>query len=111
MEEDKRNIFKDLEAKWTQKLLKPGFNYTEADLPKVIVDEILKSIQSRVETLDWQGDTTSGSSYLNVYNGLLKLIDADVTVVSATPSTYNATNAIGGLDREVYVNYFLNKKI
>lgn len=81
-----------LEAKWTQLLLKKGQNYTEADLPSVIMDEVTKKIMSRLETADWQGDTTSGSSYLNVYDGLLKIIDAASGVVSATASTYNSTN-------------------
>lgn len=84
---------KALEAKWTQKLLKAGQGYTEADMPKQIVDEILLSIQSQIETIDWQGDTTSGSSYLNPYDGLLKIIDAEGTVVSATPSTWSVANS------------------
>ena len=81
-----------LEAKWTQLLLKKGQNYTEADLPSVIMDEVTKKIMSRLETADWQGDTTSGSSYLNVYDGLIKIIDAASGVVSATASTLNQTN-------------------
>lgn len=84
---------KNLEAKWTQKLLKPGSTYKAEDMPQVIIDEIMKSIQARIETMDWQGNTGSGSSYLNVYDGLIKIIDAaTATVNHAAPSTYNATN-------------------
>lgn len=81
-----------LEAKWTQILLKKGQSYTESDLPGEIMDEVTKKIMSRLETADWQGDSTSGSSFLNVYDGLLKIIDAASGVISATASTYNETN-------------------
>jgi hypothetical protein len=81
-----------LESKWTQLLLKKGQNYTEADIPKLIVDNILGGIKQRLEVADWQGDTTSGSAYLSRYDGLIKIINA-ASPVTATASTYNATNA------------------
>jgi hypothetical protein len=74
-------------------LLKKGQQYTEADIPAKIIDEIVNVINKRLETADWQGDTTSGSAYLNKYDGLIKLIGAASGVVTATASTYNATNA------------------
>lgn len=83
---------KALETKWTQILLRAGQNYTEADIPAMIMDEIIKSVNKRNETADWQGDTTSGSAYLKIYDGLIKLINAASGVVSATASTYNSTN-------------------
>lgn len=82
-----------LEAKWTQLLLKAGQQYTEADVPAKIMDEIVKSINKRLETADWVGDTTGGSAYTNKYDGLIKIIGAASGVVTATASTYNATNA------------------
>lgn len=82
-----------LEAKWTQLSLKKGQQYTDADIPAMIVDEIVKVINKRLETADWQGDTTAGSAYLNKYDGLIKIIGAASGVVTATASTYNATNA------------------
>jgi hypothetical protein len=81
-----------LEAKWTQALLKKGQHYTEADLAKDIIDDVVKQINRRNETLDWQGDTTAGDGYLNKYDGLIKIIHAASPQV-ATASTYNATNA------------------
>jgi len=83
---------KALEAKWTQILLRAGQNYTEADIPAMIMDEIVKSVNKRNETADWQGDTTSGSAYLKTYDGLIKIIDAASGVVDATASTFNSTN-------------------
>lgn len=81
-----------LETKWTQLLLKKGQVYTEADIPKLIMTNLVEIINEQLETADWQGDTTSGSSYLNRYDGLRKIIKA-ATVVTATASTYNAANA------------------
>ena len=83
---------KTLEAKWTQMLLSKGQNYTESAIPAAIFNEMTKSIAKRLEIMDWQGDTSLVSSYLNRYDGLIKTINA-ATPVSATASTYNATNA------------------
>lgn len=82
-----------LETKWTQLLLKSGQNYNESDIPSIIIEDITKQIVKRNETADWQGDTTAGSAYLNRYDGLIKIIGAASGVVSATSSTFNATNA------------------
>jgi len=82
-----------LQAKWTQVLLKKGQQISEADVPKVIVDNIVGGIKQRLETADWQGDTTSPSAYLNLYDGLIKTIVNATGEVVATASTYNATNA------------------
>ena len=81
-----------LEAKWTQLLLGAGQKYSEKDIPKIIVDEIINNINEQCETCDWQGDTTGGSAYLNKYDGLIKIINNASGVVSATASTFNSTN-------------------
>lgn len=82
-----------LEAKWTQLLLRKGQDYTEADIPKMVISDIVELINEQLETADWQGDTTSGSSYLNRYDGLRKIIKAAAGTQVATASTWNATNA------------------
>lgn len=84
---------RDLETKWTQKLLRRGQNYTEADVPSLIIDDIVTRVKAQLETADWQGDTGAGSAYLNKYDGLIKLIKAAVGTNVATASTWNATNA------------------
>jgi hypothetical protein len=81
-----------LEAKWTQNLLKKGQTYTESDLAKDIIDDVIAQIKRRNETLDWQGDTTAGDGYLNKYNGIRKAVVAASGVQTATASTYNASN-------------------
>lgn len=94
---------KTLESKWTQLLLKAGTKYTESDIPGKIMDDIVEIINQQVETLDWQGDTTAGSSYLNKYDGLRKIIKAASGTTVATASTYNSTNA-----RTIVKNILLN---
>jgi hypothetical protein len=84
---------KTLESKWTQLLLKKGSKYTEADIPAKMMDEIIEVINEQLETADWQGDTTSGSAYLNRYDGLRKKIKAATGTNVATASTWNLTNA------------------
>jgi hypothetical protein len=84
---------KTLESKWTQLLLKAGAKYTEADIPAKIMDDIVEVINEQLETTDWQGDTSSGSAYLNRYDGLRKKIKAASGTTTATASTWNLTNA------------------
>lgn len=82
-----------LETKWTQILLKKGQTYTEADLPKAILDDIVNQINRINETADWSGDTTAASAFLNRYDGLRKIIKAASNEVIASASTWNASNA------------------
>lgn len=65
-----------LESKWTQLLLKSGQNYDESTIPGKIIEDVRDQINRINETADWQGDTTSGSSFLNRYDGLRKIIKA-----------------------------------
>jgi hypothetical protein len=72
-----------LESKWTQLLLKKGQNYDESTIPGKIIEDIRDQINRINETADWQGDTATGSSFLNKYDGLRKIIKA-ATVTAAT---------------------------
>lgn len=85
--------FRTLQAKWTQLLLKAGQEQSEADIPAAMIKDIVAQIKAHQEKMDWQGDTTSGDAYLNRYDGLRKLIKAATGTVTATASTWNATNA------------------
>lgn len=76
-----------LEAKWTQIMLKKGQNYDDGFAPEImraILDDVMKQIKRRQEVADWQGDTSSGSAYLNRYDGLIKIIAAATTGGTAT---------------------------
>ena len=83
---------KALQTKWTQLLLKAGQNYTEADIPSMVMDEVIRSVNRRNETADWMGDTTSGNAYINRYDGLRKIITTASGAIAATTSTYNTAN-------------------
>lgn len=76
-----------LQSKWTQIMLKKGQNYDDSASPEIlraILDDVTKQIKRRQETADWQGDTSSGSAYLNRYDGLIKIIAAATTGGTAT---------------------------
>ena len=88
---------KDLEAKWTQKGLRPGSPMGLDDFEKYIVDDTLQNIQKRKEVAIWQGDTASSDVYLNKFDGFLKLIDADGTVIAATQQADITTSTIRGI--------------
>jgi len=90
-----------LETKWTQLLLKAGQHYDESDIPKKIMDDLVDQINRINETSDWQGDTTSVSSFLNKYDGLIKIIKA-ATVTAATAvagpvTTSNVRTIVGNI--------------
>lgn len=85
---------RDLQAKWTQLLLKSGQKYTEADIPKIIIEDTIKQILRRNETADWQGNVLlTSDGYLKHYDGIKTIIAAASGTVTATASTWNATNA------------------
>jgi hypothetical protein len=76
-----------LETKWTQIMMKKGQNYDDSFAPEImrlILSDVLAQIKRRQETADWQGDTASVSSFLNRYDGLIKIIAAATTGGTAT---------------------------
>lgn len=68
---------------WTQVLVKAGAN-NEDVIPQEIASKWMEIKLNKLKTIinkaDWFGDTGSGTANLNKYNGLLKQIDADITV-------------------------------
>lgn len=68
-----------LQAKWTQLLLRAGQKYDESDIPKLIIQDYVKQILKKLETLDWTGSTTG-----TFYDGLIKIIKAESTTQVAT---------------------------
>ena len=76
--------FRDLEAKWTQLLLKRGQKYDESNAPAAMIADLVAQIVAHQEKMDWQGDTSSTDAYLNRYDGLIKLIKAASTTQVAT---------------------------
>jgi len=94
-----------LRAKWTQKLLRPGSRGEVESLTfeQEIADNVINLVREHVEVMDWQGDTTSWSAFLNKYDGLIKLIDAAGTAIagnttSITTGTGITTGSTGNAD-------------
>jgi hypothetical protein len=83
----------DLETKYTQLLLSPGSNYDAlpGGIDAAFVETILGTTKENVETAIWRGDTTSGSSQLKQFDGLVKIINAASGTVQANATPFIAT--------------------
>jgi hypothetical protein len=79
---------KDLEAKYLQKALPTGSMYDAIPFEQEFTDKKAKRIASQLEIGLWQGNTSSVNVNLNKFDGLLKLMAADSSVVDANTSTY-----------------------
>ena len=77
-------------------------NATENDLPfeRYIIDMLVAKINKKIETLIWQGDTSSANPDLKWINGFLKQFTADTDVV--TVSIGAGTSAYEGI-QQVYM--------
>lgn len=79
---------KDLEAKYLQKALPTGSMYDAIPFEQEFTDKKAKRIASQLEIALWQGNTSSVNVNLNKFDGLLKLMAADSSVVDANTSTF-----------------------
>ena len=93
---------KDLEAKYLQKALPAGTNYTEIIFAQEYTNRKAGKIAEQVEVALWQGDKLSANMNLNKFDGLQKIIgaasgviDANTTpFVSATVTSITVANAL-----------------
>ena len=88
---------KDLIGFWTQTEMKQGAN-TEAELPggieKVWVDTKMNKLKNQLTISDFQGDTASGTNNLSYYDGLLKIVDADASVIDGNTGAVTVATGI-----------------
>lgn len=100
---------KDLEAYYTQELLKSGSTYEDfgnADFQAAYLAKKNSRIAAQLETAIWQGDTDSATANLNKFDGLSKLIVAGSPVNAnasaftgvATITTVTASNVIAATE-------------
>jgi hypothetical protein len=82
-----------LETYSTQTRMKQGSTYTDLTFRTQILDDVKQNILADKEVAIWQGDTTSGNAYLNKFDGLIKIIGAEGTVNTATPSAWSVANS------------------
>lgn len=90
---------KTLEAKYTQKFLRPGAHQEELPVAKFITDEVNLHIKGQMEQAIWQGDTNlTNLPNLKIFDGWLKTIDAGSPVLASTTAAVSTTNIIGIID-------------
>ena len=103
---------KTLIGKWTQTQLAAGANAETETMPfeEQITGTILKRIQEIDEVQDWQGDTTSGSVYLNKYDGLIKTIDAASGVIDGNTASVTSITSGGSGNAVDVINAMINAR-
>ncbi len=94
---DPRDFEGDWEFLWSQG---PSVSAEAATaLFNAIKDTVASSVNNDLEQGIWRGDTGSGDPWLAQFDGYLKLLDADGTVITVTPQgTITAANVIGVLE-------------
>jgi hypothetical protein len=74
---------------WAEQLMKKG-SANDADIPAEIsrawTELKLNINKKQINVADWQGDTASGNANLNKYNGLIKEIFNDASVIDGNTS-------------------------
>ncbi len=92
---------KDLNGFWTQTMVKQGCA-GEQELPapveSVYMDKKINTMQNQLAKSDFAGDTLSGTNNLSYYDGLLKIVDADGTVVTGNTAPVVVVNIGNILD-------------
>ena len=68
---------KDLEAFWTQTLLTPGSEITEADVPEIYMNYKMEAVQREIELAIWGGEDGVAAGNLAFSDGFLMKIDGD----------------------------------
>jgi hypothetical protein len=89
---------KVLNTKWMNFQVKAGSADNELVFEKEIMDEITQKVAAKNEVALWMGNTASGDSDLNHYDGFLKIIDAASGATVLTAATFTASNAMALVD-------------
>lgn len=108
---------KDLRKKWMNYQLNTNATDDKIPFEEYVMNGVIKSVNDQVETLVWQGDTTiSGTTYLNLMDGFIKMMENDSDVVDVTFTSamtaydkvlavYNAIPDKCLKDAEIYVDW------
>ena len=90
----------DLEQYYTQKMMNAGSYNEDIPFEAMFAEEKVARMQSLIENLIWQGDV-AGVAPLNLADGLLKVIDAEVAVIDAGVLDLTAAGIIDSMDAMV----------
>jgi len=92
----------DLEAYYTQKMMKAGSYNEEIPFEALYAEEVVKQTEKFVEKLSWRGDVSLPvSNELSLCDGLLKIIDAEGDVIVVTGETLDAAGIVDAIDAMV----------
>jgi len=95
----------DLEAFYTQKLMRPGSYNEDNPIEQIWAEEKAEKIQAVVEDIIWKGDKVGGSGNLALSNGFLQIFGASGSgVIDGNPAgltAINAGNIIDIMDNQV----------
>ncbi len=90
----------DLEAYYIQSMMKAGSYNEEIPFEQTYSEEVAEQTSTFIENLAWQGDT-AGSGNLALCDGLIKIIDAEASVITGTALAMDAANIIDAVDEMV----------
>jgi hypothetical protein len=90
----------DLEAYYIQSMMKAGSYNEEIPFEQIYSEEVAEQTANFIENLAWQGDT-AGAGNLALCDGLIKIIDAEGSVVTGTILAMDAANIIDAVDEMV----------
>ncbi len=90
----------DLEAYYIQSKMKAGSYNEDIPFEQQYSEELAEQTAKFIDELAWQGDT-AGSGNLALADGLIKLTDAEGTVVTGTALALDAANIIDAVDEMV----------
>jgi hypothetical protein len=88
---------KDLNGFWTQTMVKQGcLGETEIPSPieSVYMAKKMNAMHNQLAISDFQGDTLSGTNNLSYYDGLLKIVDAEGSVVDGNTGAVTVATGI-----------------
>jgi len=88
----------DLEQSFVSLQMTKGSNsdFSVASFMNFYWETMAKTVAQDIESIRWQGDTTSGNGLLNKFDGLMKLIDAG-SPVDANVNGFTGVGVITGL--------------
>lgn len=94
---------KDLVGTFAEWGLNEAVGKTTLTFEQEIAEQNVKSVQKQVETLAWNGDITGATStYLDITNGFIKILEASAGVVAAKVSgTTLAANTVAAINAMV----------
>lgn len=84
---------RDLEAKYTQAAMKAGGNYDSLTYNTQIIDLTMDNIAKDLERAIWRGDTASLDQNLLHFDGLVKIISAEASVVNYSGTAWSQANS------------------